>query len=263
MGVNREEFRDAVSIKSSKVERHIVGGTEKKVEKEISEVTEMDSEEIASDEWKVKKFSDIKKLDIDISIGYLEIEEYDGEELSVYYLKTDERTKLELDERELTIKQKGDVPSIFEDGVECPVKIMVPENWKFEEVDIEVGAGEAVIANIEADEIKGEIGAGSLEITQTAQAKESEWSVGAGSLYLNHLISEKTELECSVGEINATLDGTESDYRMKGSIGVGSLRFGESEWDSVGQKVQSGDDTAKNKVSIDCGTGEITIDFAE
>lgn len=88
--------------------------------------------------------------------------------------------------------------------------------------------------------------------------------MGAGSLSLNHLISQKTNLECAVGEITATLDGAEEDYRMTGSVGVGSLTFGGSECgDSIGQKINFGKDSAKNKVTVDCGTGEINVDFTE
>lgn len=255
LGVTRDEFWNSMSVQASDLKSRVRNNV-------IREVEIGEGENLDLDEWRVEKFSDIKKLDVNIGMGYLEIQEYDEEELSVYYLKSDDKTKVKLDKKELEIEQKGNMKSVLDDE-ECPVKIMIPRDWKFEEADIGIGAGEALIENLNADEITAEIGAGSLEITGRAQAKESDWSVGAGSLYLKELISEKTDLECAVGEINATLNGTENDYRMKGKLGVGSLQFGESEWDSVGQKIHFGEETASRMVTIDCGTGEIYVDFTE
>lgn len=258
MGVNRREILSSLSVTSADFGKQI----EKIVTSDITEELESAPEDLDLNEWQMEQYEKIEKLDINISVGQLDIQEYDGDTLQVFFRKNDNRTEIKQDGRELKIKQSDGIKFLSENEI-GPVKVMVPKNQIFEEVDIEIGAGEGSITSLKTDKINVEVGAGSLEITETVQAKTSDWSVGAGSLYLNHLISRETNLDCAVGEINATMDGAETDYRMKGDIGVGSLTFGDSEWDSIGQKAEFGDNSAKKRVIVECGTGEVNVDFTE
>lgn len=247
-GVTVKQFWNAVSI----LPEEFVSSVEKHTEGKRAEDLDMKK-------WSRQEFSGIKKLDVNIGLGFLEIREYDGKKVEVYCPKNDTKIEIKQDGHSLKISQGG---SIF-GKEERPVKIFVPEDYIFNEIDLEIGAGEGVLDSLRADEINAEIGAGSLTAEGIVQAGKSDWTVGAGDLYLNHLISRKTELDCAVGEIAATLDGTEQDYRIKGSVGVGSLEIGGTLWDGLGQEVEIGDGSEKNRLSADCGTGEIRVDFAE
>ncbi|MBS6194194.1 MAG: DUF4097 family beta strand repeat protein [Clostridiales bacterium] len=259
MGVSRHDILSSMSITVKDFGKR-VGNI---VTAEMDDTWKGDWEELDLNEWQVEQYKDIKELDINIDIGQLDIQEYNGEILQVFFRKEDHLTEVKQDGRELKIRQANGADLFSIDG-NWPVKVMVPKGHEFTEVDIEIGAGEGSITSLKSDEMNGKVGAGSLEVTETVQAVTSEWSVGAGSLYLNHLISKETDLECAVGEIIATLDGEEADYCMKGDLGVGSLMFGEGEWmDSIGQKVEYGDDSAKRMVNVECGTGEVQVDFTE
>ncbi|NCC43473.1 MAG: hypothetical protein EOM18_07790, partial [Clostridia bacterium] len=206
-------------------------------------------------------FDGIKELNISLDAGVVQIEQYDGKDVKVYLKKDDNKTKVNSEGRELVIDYDSSI-SIFRAHGKS-VKVMIPENQVFNEVDIEVGAGEGIIDNIKTTEFDAEVGAGTLRVTGSVQAERSNWDVAAGSLEIANLASKDTKMECAVGEIQATLDGNEEDYSMKGDIGVGALYFGGSAWEGLGQNVEYGNEKAKNTISIECATGEVNIDFEE
>lgn len=248
MGGSTKAFWDGLSIQDSDL---AIGDGE----------WQEDFEEMQSDIWDFHNFANIEELDIEIGIGCLEFQQYDGEDVRVCMLKEDKTTELKKDGQKLEIRQRAKAGHLLGSNV-SPVKILVPQGRKFEEIDLKIGAGEGIADELKAKSIEAEIGAGSLEITGKAEAGESEWTVGTGMLRLNELRSEKTNLECSVGEIWVTMDGGESDYLINGEIGVGTLNIAGYEWDGIRNDITLGNGTEKYKLNADCRTGEMFIDFA-
>lgn len=219
-----------------------------------------DMENPDPDKWETHQFSEIRNLKVDVDAGLFKIEPYDGQDIQVLLLSNDHQTMLVQDGH--TLKVQLDSGSWFRRRGK-PIKVLFPKDMIFHEVDIDVEAGEGIIESIQGKKVEAEVGAGELTVTGSVQTQKSSWSVGAGNLQIEYLQSEKTEMSCKAGEIDATMDGKESDYQLEARIDVGSLTFGGSDWDSLGQRVHLGDKNADNKMEIDCAVGEVNISFTE
>lgn len=227
---------------------------------EEEEYWDDDIHNLDSNRWKCFNATGIRDLEIELEAGYLEISPYDGKDIKVYTQNNDTRTEIEWDGMGLNIS--SELSSWFWKKGKA-VKVLVPESQIFEMVYLDLSAGEAVIDSFKSDEIYVSADAASVTITGEVQVKNSEWSVGAGSIEINRLQSKTTELDCSAGEIQVIMSGSEMDYFLNGDVSAGSLEYGDSEWDGLSQSVQAGDEKAKKYIEAECSAGDIVIDFAE
>lgn len=219
-----------------------------------------DIKNLDSKRWKCFTAAGVKDLSIDMASGYLEIGPYDGKEIKVYTRNNDNRTETEWNDEELDIT--SDVSSWFWKKGKA-VKILVPESQIFDMVTIDLGASEADIDSFKTEEIYVSADAASVKITGEVQAKISEWSAGAGSIEVNKLQSRDTEIDCSAGEIQMKMSGSEEDYRLYGDISAGNLEYGSNKWSSLDQSIQLGSEDAENYIEAECSAGNIIIDFVK
>lgn len=104
------------------------------------------------------------------------------------------------------------------------IYIYYPKNYKFNSVELEIGAGEVNIDKLNADEI---------------------------------------EFKCGVGSIKASLNGKQSDYNYEAECGIGNLVIGDTQQSGLaGERKQSYPNAAR-ELKIECGIGDIEIYFEE
>lgn len=254
MGARGSRFWDALSIQiKDGWERGIF---REEVGKSAEEETDGDSEQ-----WNTTVHSDVRELDIDLGAREIYLEEYEGDAIQVL---------VEADDKKVTVEQKGKelqigmrTAMLQNDQNQRIVKVLIPQEYEFDEVDISVGAGECVMENLNAKIIDMETGAGSILGEGRIQAKESSWDVSAGSIVLQELQSEDTEIDCTAGSFEATFAGAKEEYYLEGDVGAGSFEVGGSSWDTLGKNISLGDKRAIKKIFSDCAAGSITIDFAK
>ena len=254
MGARGSRFWDALSIQiKDGWERGIF---REEVGKSAEEETDGDSEQ-----WNTTVHSDVRELDIDLGAREIYLEEYEGDDIQVL---------VEADDKKVTVEQKGKelqigmrTAMLQNDQNQRIVKVLIPQEYEFDEVDISVGAGECVMENLNAKIIDMETGAGSILGEGRIQAKESSWDVSAGSIVLQELQSENTEIDCTAGSFEATFAGAKEDYYLEGDVGAGSFEVGGSSWDTLGKNISLGDKRAIKKIFSDCAAGSITIDFTK
>lgn len=254
MGARGSRFWDALSIQiKDGWERGIF---REEVGKSAEEETDGDSEQ-----WNTTVHSDVRKLDIDLGVREIYLEEYEGDDIQVL---------VEADDKKVTVEQKGKelqigmrTAMLQNDQNQRIVKVLIPQEYEFDEVDISVGAGECVMENLNAKIIDMETGAGSILGEGRIQAKESSWDVSAGSIVLQELQSENTEIDCTAGSFEATFAGAKEEYYLEGDVGAGSFEVGGSSWDTLGKNISLGDKRAIKKIFSDCAAGSITIDFTK
>ena len=247
-------FWDALSIQiKDGWERGIF---REEVGKSAEEETDGDSEQ-----WNTTVHSDVRELDIDLGAREIYLEEYEGDDIQVL---------VEADDKKVTVEQKGKelqigmrTAMLQNDQNQRIVKVLIPQEYEFDEVDISVGAGECVMENLNAKIIDMETGAGSILGEGRIQAKESSWDVSAGSIVLQELQSEDTEIDCTAGSFEATFAGAKEEYYLEGDVGAGSFEVGGSSWDTLGKNISLGDKRAIKKIFSDCAAGSITIDFTK
>ena len=254
MGARGSRFLDALSIQiKDGWERGIF---REEVGKSAEEETDGDSEQ-----WNTTVHSDVRELDIDLGAREIYLEEYEGDAIQVL---------VEADDKKVTVEQKGKelqigmrTAMLQNDQNQRIVKVLIPQEYEFDEVDISVGAGECVMENLNAKIIDMETGAGSILGEGRIQAKESSWDVSAGSIVLQELQSEDTEIDCTAGSFEATFAGAKEEYYLEGDVGAGSFEVGGSSWDTLGKNISLGDKRAIKKIFSDCAAGSITIDFTK
>lgn len=254
MGARGSRFWDALSIQiKDGWERGIF---REEVGKSAEEETDGDSEQ-----WNTTVHSDVRELDIDLGAREIYLEEYEGDDIQVLVEAGDKKVTVEQKGKELQIGMR--TAMLQNDQNQRIVKVLIPQEYEFDEVDISVGAGECVMENLNAKIIDMETGAGSILGEGRIQAKESSWDVSAGSIVLQELQSEDTEIDCTAGSFEATFAGAKEEYYLEGDVGAGSFEVGGSSWDTLGKNISLGDKRAIKKIFSDCAAGSITIDFTK
>lgn len=160
------------------------------------------------------------------------------------------------------------------------VTLFIPEEQYFEEVEVELGAGEITLENVNTGEMSLEVGAGGI-YCRNIKAGELEASVGAGEIKLdgidvevldvevgmgeivgNGSIRKSASLECSMGNLELTLKGSERDFNYRLEVAVGNLTLGRNSYSGLAkeQNIQNG---AEKNMDIQCSMGNATILFED
>lgn len=130
-----------------------------------------------------------------------------------------------------------------------------------QKIDLAVSAGEC-----EADfkmnalkELNVDVGAGEMNLCEVESPKLS-MDVGVGELDIERMNAEDIYIDCGIGSIDATAAGREDDYDYDISCNVGEVSIGERSYSGLGasKEINNGKD---KKMQIDCGIGEVDISF--
>lgn len=170
-------------------------------------------------------------------------------------------SKLNISEKNgvLTIENKTKL-NIFKKSAE-EVRIYVPEDYVFDNVKLEVGAGK-----IEVDElnIKNkfdlEIGGGTA-ILNDINCDKIMIEVGAGEIK-GKVEASDIDIDCGAGDINLEVVGDKDAYSYELDVGVGKLKVGDIVINGIGKK-EIGNVNMKNSIKVDCGAGNINIEFSK
>jgi len=110
------------------------------------------------------------------------------------------------------------------------------------EADISVGAGQIQIHDMEVGEFFAEIGMGEL--------------IARGD------VAYGAELECSMGNIELTLEGSQSDFNYQIESAMGTMELGGQSFGGFASERRI-DNGAGKEIEVDCSMGNITISFTE
>lgn len=142
------------------------------------------------------------------------------------------------------------------------VKVYYPENYQFRKVEIEVDAGQVILENeIYAGELDVKIGAGEFMNDDRVEAVQADVEVGAGTVEISRFAVKQLDAECGLGSMILSLAGTESDYNYKLECGVGELVIGDDSYSGLSNKKDINNAGASGSITLECGMGNIYIDF--
>lgn len=209
----------------------------------------------------------ISVLDIDINAANLVIKT--GEELKVE--TNNKYINYRLDSNKLIIKEKKH--NWFFKKNKSDLVVYIPENFVFDGVsintgagkieveeintrvlDIDFGAGKATINNLVVDsraEIDG--GAGEISILNSS-INNLDLDVGVGEFTLNSKLTGNTKIDAGVGELNINVLGSIEDYEIRVDKGIGSAKLNDQ--DMKNERIYG---TGINSIDIDGGIGSIYI----
>jgi len=160
------------------------------------------------------------------------------------------------------------------------LEIVLPEGVTLETSTISVGAGSMTMTDIDADtfniesgagSIKGDgirakraslkTGAGSLEFTDSSFG-ETLIQTGAGRVRFDGELDSRSVISTGAGSVELDLAGSEDDYRVDFTRGIGSVRVGRSSYNGIGSGT-AGNQDAERHLEITTGVGSVCIRFKE
>lgn len=187
--------------------------------------------------WSVDQ--DIKKLEIELGAGSLEIYYDDVDEIQVWQ---DDVADFETEMDGDTFKISGGTGVAINNGGGS-IALTIPEDMKFEEVQLEVGAGEAWIDELKADFL--------------------DVKVGAGEADFGHLDVKTLDAEVGVGELTAELVGSEGDYNYNIESGIGEIEIGDNSYGGFAERQNITNPGADRVIDMECGIGSVSISFED
>lgn len=168
-----------------------------------------------------------------------------------------------------------------QDTLSGSIILYIPEDQFFDEVDIEIGAGEVsfgdlnarevsleagmghiLVENLRAGELDASVGMGHLEIYDM-DVDELDAEVGAGKLTATGAVNRSAGLECGMGNITLTLEGDRQDFNYLLEAAAGSVQLGSDEsYSGLAANKQINNHAAKN-MEIECALGNIVVQFQQ
>lgn len=209
-------------------------------------------------------FYGIKELNVDVSQVNVQLEEYDGRYLTVETVDIPENVLSEIsykvDESSLEIELEDSkrIKKLLSDNTKATIRIKVPSR-SLQEADISVGAGSLYISQIQVEELQVEVGAGQAKIEQFV-SNSAEFYCGAGEMQIAGE-AESTEVECGVGSIIYQAKGREDEYNYQVESSLGEVTVGGRSCGGIGSGTEISRDGAKKELYIECGIGQVQVEF--
>ena len=178
-------------------------------------------------------------LDVEFGYGVLEITYGDVDQIQI---KQEDVEQYQCYIEEETLHSEGNLKTNIGIGKhDGKIVIVIPIDMIFQEVDFQIGAGQADVSGLKANQVDIEVGAGKMNITNL-DVKELNVETGAGKLY-------------------AELVGKQTDYSYNLECGIGQLKIGDSTYTGLGTEQKISNPGAERFADIECGVGEIEIEF--
>lgn len=198
-------------------------------------------------------------------------------------IKKADKFKIETDNKNIKTKESNNKLLIIEDNNNWFNKtdyteliIYVPNDYQFDEVSINNGAGEIQIDTLKTKTLNLELGAGQVNIDNllvseaadieggvgeinitSSSIKNLDLGLGLGKVALNSSLYGFNEIDGGMGELIINLIGTENDYQIKANKGLGKITLNE-------EKIQSDISygNGNNLIDISGGIGNISINYS-
>ncbi len=87
---------------------------------------------------------------------------------------------------------------------------------------------------------------------------EVSMDCGSGDVNLSTITAQKTDLDLGSGDVTLTMSGREKDYNYDLDTGSGDVKIGDTLYEDDFKKHNT---NASKWINIDCGSGDLTIDF--
>ena len=127
-------------------------------------------------------------------------------------------------------------------------------------LEAEIGAGTFLIQSAEVEKLFVEIGAGMATLSDV-QAKNAELEVGMGKLIFEGNVSGNMNAECSMGSMEFTMTSEEAAHDYEVECAMGTVTVGSHTYSGVGLDQQIVNHEAGSLYELICSMGEIKMQF--
>lgn len=197
------------------------------------------------------EFAGIKNLEIEVDTSKVEIREYDG---SMIKVSSNGATKIVNENNTLIIEDNFNIFNLS--NLNKKITLYIPINYQFNNVDINVDAGDIEAENIYATDIEVSIDAGNFA-TKKIIATNLNVEVDAGKATIDLLDCQNSYFDCDMGDIEAMMVGSEVDYSYDVSCDLGSVKVGNYKADGLSNEHSFS--SGMKKISVSCDVGDIDI----
>lgn len=206
--------------------------------------------------------NEIRELDLSVKAARVKIvrdDKIDGISILNSSEQLDVKHSIEEDTLHLEIAKKDEnkFTGSF-DGAE--VKLMIPTHMSFEDLEIDLSAGELTAEQLSAKEMSLNLNAASA-VLQEVSAGTLDVDNNASALVLDGAISQNLEVDCNAGNVELLLDGAFEDFHYDVNCKVGSVLVDDREYSGLKSAVELKNDDAKKHMELDCKAGEINVQF--
>lgn len=187
-------------------------------------------------------------LDINLKTSNLKI--VTGEMLSVN--STNKKIYVEQNTNQLLITDSRNI-KIFSNNKEEEIVVTIPENFTYDIVSINTGAGKVDIDGLSANKLNLDIGAGNLKIKNSI-LKDTKFDLGVGKIKIDARLIGNNKINCGIGAVDLKLRDSIETYTFDVEKGIGSISLN-------GQKVTDDEKIGNGayNIEIDGGIGSIDI----
>lgn len=246
------------------------------------ELTVNDHTVSADDAWETQQSLDgVRNLNLMLGAGSLVLKEKDDPDGMIdIYVQGKGGCDYRIKEGTLYVEGFKGIKTVGTDISENVITLVIPKGTRFEELDIEVGAGTMEITGVEAIEVDATVGAGVLLLYQV-ESRELSAEAGAGKVEAREMISGEVsitvsmgegiydgtasgdvEVECDMGRIEFSLREKQEDFNYDIECGMGNVEIGGAEFSGLARE-QRMDNHAYREFEAVCNMGNIVINFQE
>lgn len=209
------------------------------------------------------EFSDITDLDISVGACEVVIQESNTDSVRVDVSTTGQDISMENDNGTLIIEttRTVDLSDMFYSKRKMAgiLKIYVPEDMQFSSADLEFGACDVEISDLDIEQMTLSLGASECNM-ERMNVQSFIVEVGAGDFEYSGSISGNAEIGCGAGDVELELSGRKEEFNYSLSGGMGEIEIGEMKYGSLAVD-KSIDNSAQKSMSIECGMGNVSVDF--
>lgn len=228
---------------------------------ELEEHVNFDSDSPIYEGDTEQTFSAAEIRDIEISAGACSIEVKDSEDED-FHIKVQNVGSYQGYVKGNTLYVRSVRKTTWGDGAKCSIKLYVPADFTFEDVELSLGAGQIDWQSaLGASEVEIELGAGDINLADLMTDKLKA-EVGMGSLEVTGDIREKADVSCAMGNIDLTLAGAENSFNYEVEVAAGNVTIGGKTYSGLA-KEKDIDNDALRDISVECAMGNISISFNE
>lgn len=197
------------------------------------------------------EFAGINNLEIEVDASKVKIQEYDG---SMIKVSSNWSTKIVNENNTLIIEDNFNIFNLS--NLNKKITVYIPINYQFNNVDINIDAGDFEAENIYATDIEVSIDAGNFD-TKKIIATNLNVEVDVGKAAIDLLDCQNSNFDCDVGDIEAMMVGSEVDYSYDVSCDLGSINIGN--YKTAGLSDDYSFSGGMKKISVSCDAGDIDI----
>lgn len=226
------------------------------------------------DKFVIEAKEPIQKLEIELGGGSLSIvtskddlfyfEGKDADQVQIYMKDHVLRIKaMKTKNYDLNMKLTLYVPddySFQEMEANIGAGVMEAEKCFAEKLKIELGAGKIELENIHCSKLEASVGAGHLKLQDFFVEEYAEVVLGAGHIEGTGIFDNNADLTCSMGAIHLHLQEKLEEHDYSIQCAAGKVQVGEKEYSTLSsqERIENG---AENQIDVHCSLGSITINF--